>query len=410
MAKQKINFTKAAIDSIPLPGPGTRSEYYDNKTPYLLVRVSSTGRKTFQVYRWHDGKPSRVTISIWPDLSIEQVRKEAARLNAEYASGKNPAEVKRAIREEMTFSELFNRWLEQFAKPHKRSWSDDLRRYQNYMDQPFGKKRLSWFNPLRVREWHHGLTTRIKQRGPAATITRGTANRALALLKTVFSQTAPEIPNPCASVKMFKEVSRERFLQPDEMKRLFDALESEETGEDFRDYIFLSLFTAARRNNVLGMRWNDIDFDATLWTIPGEISKNGSIMRVPLAKAAIEILHRRRATANSIFVFPSNNKDGHYNTPTKAWKALLRRAELHDLRLHDLRRSCGSVMANQGTSLAVIGGALGHKHHSSTAVYARLQVSTVRDALEQATQAMLATKNRPEKIVPLQNKTVIGVE
>jgi len=401
MAKQIINFTKAAIDSLPLPASGKRAEYYDSKIPHLLVRVSSTGRKTFQVYRWHQGAPSRVAISIWPEQTVENVRKEAERLNAEYASGSNPAEAKRAIREELTFSELFHRWLEQFAKPHKRSWADDLRRYQNYMEQSFGSKRLSWFDAARVREWHHGLTTRAKQRGPAATITPGTANRALALLKTIFSQTAPDLHNPCASVKMFRELSRERFLQPDEMKRLFDALESEETGEDFRDYIYLSLFTAARRNNVLGMRWNDVDLDAALWTIPGETSKNGSIMRVPLADAALEILQRRKASATSIFVFPSNNTTGHYNTPTKAWKALLNRAELHDLRLHDLRRSCGSVMANQGTSLAVIGGALGHKHHSSTAVYARLQVSTVRDALEQATRAMLATKDRPEKVVPL---------
>jgi integrase len=400
MAKETINFTKAAIESLPLPEPGKRAEYYDSKTPHLLVRVSSTGRKTFQVYRWHQGTPSRVTIAIWPELSVEQIRKEAERLNGEYASGSNPAETKRAVREEMAFAELFQRWLDQFAKPHKRSWPDDLRRYQNYMEQPFGSKRLSWFTPARVREWHHKLTTTTKQRGPAATITPGTANRALALLKTVFSQSAPELHNPCASVKMFKEVSRERFLQPDEMKRLFEALESEETGEDFRDYIYLSLFTAARRNNVLGMRWNDIDLDGQLWTIPGETSKNGSIMRVPLADAALEILQRRRAAATSIFVFPSNNSTGHYNTPTKAWKSLLSRADLHDLRLHDLRRSCGSVMANQGTSLAVIGGALGHKHHSSTAVYARLQVSTVRDALEQATRAMLATKDLPEKVVP----------
>ena len=57
-------------------------------------------------------------------------------------------------------------------------------------------------------------------------------------------------------------------------------------------------------------------------------------------------------------------------------------------------------MVNQGTSLAIIGGALGHKHHSSTAVYARLQVSTVRDALEAATRAMLATKELPEKVIP----------
>lgn len=401
MAREEVKLTKADIEQMVAPAGAARRYVYDTEESGLLVQITGNGRKTFQLYKKHMGKPIRVTIGEFPTYTVTNARKKAREIKVQLSNGINPNEEARAIREEMTFSELFHRWLEQFAKPHKRSWADDLRRYQNYMEQSFGSKRLSWFDAARVREWHYGLTTRAKQRGPAATITPGTANRALALLKTIFSQTAPELHNPCASVKMFRELSRERFLQPDEMKRLFDALESEETGEDFRDYIYLSLFTAARRNNVLGMRWNDVDLEAALWTIPGETSKNGSIMRVPLADAALEILQRRKASATSIFVFPSNNSTGHYNTPTKAWKGLLCRAELHDLRLHDLRRSCGSVMANQGTSLAVIGGALGHKHHSSTAVYARLQVSTVRDALEQATRAMIATKDRPEKVVPL---------
>ena len=401
MARQEINFTKAAIENLQPPPAGSRLEVYDTKTQHLRVRVSHTGRKVFEVYRWHQGDPVRIKICVWPEKTIAQIREKADEYNGDFAKGINPAEQKRAVREEMTFSALFHLWLEQFAKPHKRSWEDDVRRYQNYMDHPFGKKRLSWFTATHVREWHQRLTTQQKQRGPAATISPATANRSLALLKTVFAEAAPDLRNPCAGVKMFKETSRERFLQPDEMKRLFDALESEETGEDFRDYIYLSLFTAARRSNVLAMRWTDLDLDAQLWTIPGQVSKNGSTMRVPLADAAIEILERRRRTASSVFVFPSSDsKTGHYTTPTKAWKALLSRAKLHDLRLHDLRRSCGSVMVNQGTSLAIIGGALGHKHHSSTAVYARLQVSTVRDALEAATRAMLATKELPEKVIP----------
>ena len=254
MARQEINFTKAAIDNLQAPAPGSRLEVYDTKTPHLRLRVSHTGRKVFEIYRWHQGAPVRLKICVWPEKTIEQVRKAAEKLNAEFANGENPAEQKRAVREEMTFSALFHLWLEQFAKPHKRSWQDDERRFQNYMERPFGNKRLSWFTATRVREWHQRLTTQQKQRGPAATITPATANRSLALLKTVFSEAAPDLHNPCAGVKMFKEISRERFLQPDEMKRLFDALESEETGETFRDYIYLSLFTAARRSNVLAMR------------------------------------------------------------------------------------------------------------------------------------------------------------
>jgi len=403
VAKQTITFTKAAIDSLPLPAEGQRLEFYDTKSSHLLVRVSTTGRKTFQVYRWHQGKPSRVSLGVWPDLTIEQVRKAAEKINAQFALGDNPNVLRRAIREEMAFSELFTRWLEQFAKPHKRTWDEDFRRYQNYMEAPFGKKKLSWFDPGKVRHWHHGLTTQQKQKGAeGVTISGSTANRSLALLKTVFSQMAPEIPNPCLMVKAFREQSRERFLQPDELKRLLDALEDVETPPVFRDYILLSLMTGARRSNVLGMMWKDVDFNLNVWTIPGEVSKNGDIMRVPLVESAIEILKRRKAEALSVFVLPSDiSKTGHYTTPTKAWCALLKRARLFDVRLHDLRRTTGSVMAGQGASLPIIGRVLGHKHQASTAVYARLSIDPLRDVMESATRAIMVSQDASDKVVPL---------
>jgi len=408
MAKRKINFTQTEINNLPLPEAGKRLEFYDTKVNHLLCRVSSKGLKTFQVYRWHEGKPSRVTICTWPELSIEQIRKEAEKHNADFARGENPADKKRAIREEMQFGELFTLWLEQFAKPHKRTWDDDLKRYHNYMERPFGKQKLSWFTPAKVRQWHQRLTTQQKQKAEVGiTLTGSTANRVLALLKTIFSQMAPDMLNPCRTVKTFKEQSRERFLQPDELKRLFDALESEETPPVFRDYVLLSLFTGARKSNVLGMRWGDID--ANTWTIQGEVSKNGDIMRVPLVDPAIEILKRRKAETSSVFVLSSDiGRTGHYTTPTKAWRSLLKRAGLVNVRLHDLRRTCGSVMAGQGASLPIIGKILGHKHTSSTQVYARLTIDPQRLALESAVQAMLETQALPDKVVPLRKVAGTG--
>lgn len=136
MARQEINFTKAAIENLQPPPAGSRLEVYDTKTQHLRVRVSHTGRKVFEVYRWHQGAPVRIKICVWPEKTIAQIREKADEYNGDFAKGINPAEQKRAVREEMTFSALFHLWLEQFAKPHKRSWEDDVRRYQNYMDHP----------------------------------------------------------------------------------------------------------------------------------------------------------------------------------------------------------------------------------------------------------------------------------
>lgn len=90
----------------------------------------------------------------------------------------------------------------------------------------------------------------------------------------------------------------------------------------------------------------------------------------------------------------------HMGNLKEAWKRLLKREEITDLRIHDLRRTAGSYMAIQGVSPTIIGKALGHKSQAATAMYARLTQDPVRQAMINA-QAALAT---PSKILPSEGK------
>jgi len=90
--------------------------------------------------------------------------------------------------------------------------------------------------------------------------------------------------------------------------------------------------------------------------------------------------------------FAGSGATGHYTTPRHAWETLLKRAKLEDLRIHDLRRSMGSWMIIGGTSLPIVGKALGHKTTQPTSIYARLNLDPVRAAMDQAVEAM--TRNR----------------
>ena len=202
----------------------------------------------------------------------------------------------------------------------------------------------------------------------------------------------PDLPNPCRSVKMFKEYSRDRFLQPEELERFFQAVELERTegNPDISDYLLLSLFTGARRSNVLAMQWTELDLNMNQWRIKGEDSKNKSIMLIPLVEEALEILNRRRQMASSVFVFPSHGMTGHLQEPKKGWVRVKKRADLENVRLHDLRRTMGSFQTITGASTAIVGKTLGHKNPSSTAVYARMTIDPVRDAMEKAVAAMKA--------------------
>jgi integrase len=155
----------------------------------------------------------------------------------------------------------------------------------------------------------------------------------------------------------------------------------------------LLLFTGARRSNVAEMRWDEIDLERAVWRIPR--TKNGRPQMVPLVPPALNILKSRRETSGeSPWVFPADTAaEGHVVDPRKAWERVRARAGLHDLRMHDLRRSLGSWAAAAGTSLAIIGAALGHRDLKSTQVYSRLQLDVVRAAVEKTTAAMLEAGN-----------------
>ena len=83
------------------------------------------------------------------------------------------------------------------------------------------------------------------------------------------------------------------------------------------------------------------------------------------------------------------------SNPKEAWKRLIKRANIEDLRIHDLRRTAGSYMAIQGVSPTIIGKALGHRSQAATAMYARLTQDPVRQALIKAQEAL----SNPKKVL-----------
>lgn len=99
---------------------------------------------------------------------------------------------------------------------------------------------------------------------------------------------------------------------------------------------------------------------------------------------------RRKVNNDSEWVFPSETSaSGHLQEPKKVWARILERAEIKDLRIHDLRRTLGSWMAHTGASQYIIGKGLNHKNPQSTAVYARLSIDPVRESVNKAVNSWL---------------------
>lgn len=430
-----ITFSKERLLTLLLPEAGKRVTYLDSKVQGLQLRVSSTGIKTFCVYRrMKGGQPERVTLGRFPAMTVEQARKSATAINAEIEAGVSPAAARRAIREEPTFIEVFERLLAekkkrdgtQIGEHTKRDYRGTVRLYL----EPIKSKKLSHITRTDIKAIH----TKTTKKSAAQ------ADRALAIVSSVFSFAADEQlfkgTNPASRIQKNPAPSRDRFAQTSELPYLFAAI----VESSLADFFLLSLLTGARRSNVQEMAWSDLNLDAFIWRIP--ITKNGTSQNVTLSPEAVEILvARKRITTHSSFVFPGKGKTGHLVEPKKAWIAILRRASLRrlldlleerdkftteerqeaeqkiakapvvaekryravadglgidpatydmtDLRIHDLRRTLGSWQANTGASLSIIGKSLNHKTVQATAIYARLELDPVRKSVNTATQAIL---------------------
>ena len=443
---ETINFTKAAIEALPIPSKG-RDEYIDTRLAGLRLRVTSSGTKTFCVLkRLRGGGMERVTLARYPDMTIEQARKKAAEVLGKIAAGDSPTVVRRTLKAEPTFAELFVTYGERHGKK-KRSWGDDQQRYRDYLETPLGK--------IKVGAITTEMISRILSAMERAGRANATINAVRSVASVIFSQGAePGVvsDNPVRPIKRRKTVSRDRYLESDELPRFFASL-VDEPNLVIRGYLWISLLTGARRANVLAMRWSELNLNEGIWRI--ERTKNDEPQNVTLGTEAVNFLTslKEDTDARAVFVFPGRGKSGHLVEPKKGWLRIIDRDELtqlktmivamgkrfepltdrktrqpipesleaelvrarvrakelnlnvegariRDLHIHDLRRTFGSWQAITGASLLIIGKSLNHKNQATTMIYARLGLDPVRDSVKKATSAMLNAGGLPNGLMP----------
>lgn len=381
---RRFNFTVQQLRGLKVPAGKDRLWVFDTRVPRLTYMATRTGASSFYWYGKVNGRPQRYRLGDGT-LSIEQARKLAAGVLGKVAQGADPQAERRKVRAEMTFKELFDWYITQHAKAHKRTWEDDQAQYDRHLAD-LGSRRFTSITRADVSSLH----AKVGKTAPFA------ANRVLALVSTVFNKArllGYDGPNPAEGVPRFREGQRERFLQADELPRFFGALKT--VDQDWRDFFTLALLTGARRGNLQMMEWPEVNFDIALWTINPAKMKAGRTMVIPLVPEALDILKRRYAERTThpegkpAYVFPSYGKSGHIKEPKTAWKRVCDAAGLADLRLHDLRRTLGSWQAATGASLPVIGKSLGHSQAQTTQIYARLNTDPVRQSIGTAVDAMM---------------------
>ena len=212
------------------------------------------------------------------------------------------------------------------------------------------------------------------------------ANQTVSVLGKMFQlaeawgMTAPR-RNPCRSVRHYKEHRRERFLTPEEYRRLGRVLdEAAGDGSVFPSAvpaIRLLLLTGCRKNEIVTLRWDDIDRTA------GELrlrdSKTGA-RRVPLTPVVEWVLAGIPRIEGNPWVITGQNPGDHLKNLDAIWLRLRRRAGLDGVRIHDGRHSYASRALALGEGLPTIGELLGHRKVTTTARYAHLARDTEKAA------------------------------
>lgn len=358
------------------PDPAGEYRIQDPEVPGLSLRVRPGGRKSFILrFRTREGRQRLLTLGDYPDISVQEARKRARRDRGIVADGGDPLEDRKRARGG-TLEEVAERWLEEYAKPHRKRWKEDERRIRKHLLPRLGSRPLASITADDMRDLHLRVGRRAKVE----------ANRVVTTARAIFNQAhrwgllPASHPNPAKAVKPFREHSRERWLRPEEVEALGEAIRKVEDPLQ-RAAVQLLLLTGCRVTELLRARWDRVDLEARRLLL--EDTKTGESKTVPLSGPAAEILAGLPVVEGSSWVFPSPvNPSEPRTTIRKTWETIRKDAGVPDATVHDLRRTTGSWLIQKGVPLKVVGQALGHRDDRSTAVYARIAADQPAEALE----------------------------
>lgn len=399
----KIHIGKAAVDA--LVPTGKRAMYFDDTVPGFGIEVMPSGVKVYRLVYRHHGRARQMTLGQHGAISPAKARKMAEEARGQVASRRDPADEKAAARRAATLRETIGIWqVEHVAAKRSRS---TIESYASVIDRlvlpALGSRKLNAIERADVAALHRKLA-----HAPYV------ANRVVAVLRSFFTwcernNLRPQGANPAKLIEFYKEHGRERVLTVDELARLGAALRAAETQGEWPwaiAAIRLIAYTGARKNEVLGLRWEWVDLDTATARLP--TSKTGA-KTLHFGGPAIEVLRdlaRRRSIAVNIvngrvsdtprirkgeaklsvadnpFVIFGRAVGGGFIGLQAVWDRIRVSAEIEDVRLHDLRHVFASFAVMGGMSLPTVGRLLGHSQPAMTDKYAHFATAPLVQAAD----------------------------
>jgi hypothetical protein len=259
----------------------------DREIPGFGVRITSAGAVSFILNYRFAGRERRYTIGRYPELTAIAARERAMQLRVGILDGHDPLEEREQTRIQPTVNDLASEYLERYAVTHKRPHSlrDDRQMLAGIIQPQLGTLRVEAVTRRDLGALHASLKA-----------TPYLGNRTLALLSKMFSLASEWgwcADNPARGIPRFLESKRERWLQPEELQRFVEALNTYH-NQNVADCFRLLLLTGSRKSEVLTAEWPMFDFQHGLWIKPSSHTKEKKTEHIPLSAAALELLSKMK--------------------------------------------------------------------------------------------------------------------
>jgi integrase len=371
----------------PKQGRATRA---DGLIPGMQFITHAGGKKSFRLLARIYGRQVNLEIGDASLMTLADARAKAKGILGAIANGEDPREAKRAAVKTAakTVVVVATEFIERHAKANNkpRTWAETERLINGNIIPAWGKRPITSIDQRDVND----LLDAVVDRGaPYA------ANRVFAAGRTMFNFARRRgliAASPFELVRApTKEVSRDRVLSDFELALVLQA--ADQLGLIFGAYIKLAVLFGQRREEIAGLRWDELDPDMTMWTIPRERTKNGVVHQVPIVPWARSILVTLPRLEGSPFLLTTNGRTSisGYSKAKAALDAAITELNggepLPPWRMHDLRRAMASAMARLGVNLPVVEKLLNHTSGSFAGVAGVYQRHDFADEKRRAMEA-----------------------
>lgn len=392
-----LKITKSYVDRLSTPATG-QAFVRDAELKGFAVRITASGAKSFILEKRIDGKVKRLTLGRYPELTVEQARKEAHKLLGHIAVGRNPpAEKKYKALQGTTLEQAFS----DFIMVRKNLKARTLYDYQRVMKVVFA----DWQNKAMLDISKEMIAKRHSKIG--AERGEAYANLSMRFLRALFNFAIAQYEdgsghailreNPVMRLTQtrawYRVDRRQTVIKPHQLAPWYQAilsLKQDKTSKQsalVADYLLFLLFTGLRRQEAATLKWSDIDMNDRSFTLTD--TKNREPLTLPLTDFISNLLESRKAATNSEYVFAGDGKAGYLIEPRRQVQKV---TELSDVSftLHDLRRTFITVAESIDISAYALKRLVNHKMTNDvTAGYIVTDVERLRRPMEQISAQLL---------------------